>query len=126
VGQHCRASEAEVELLAKQAQALGQTLTDLGYPRLHVEQPIEFELADGGRQSIIVDLIAEGTDGFMIVDHKSGPVVDHALRFESYWPQLVAYIDAVGTKGGRAVAGAAIFWTETGELTIGRDPRPSV
>jgi len=122
VGQHCRASEAEVELLAKQAQALRQTLMDLGYSRLHVEQPIEIELADGGRQSIIIDLIAEGANGFMIIDHKSGAVVDHALRFESYWPQLAAYIDAVGTKGGRPVDGAAIFWTETGELTIGRDP----
>jgi ATP-dependent helicase/nuclease subunit A len=122
VGQHCRASEAEVELLAKQEQALSQTLMDLGYSRLHVEQPIEIELADGGRQSIIIDLIAEGANGFMIIDHKSGAVVDHALRFESYWPQLAAYIDAVGTKGGRRVDGAAIFWTETGELTIGRDP----
>jgi ATP-dependent exoDNAse (exonuclease V) beta subunit len=118
VSQHCRASEAEVELLAKQAQALGQTLTDLGYPRLHVEQPIEIELADGGRQSIIVDLIAEGADGFMVVDHKSGPVVDHALRFESYWPQLVAYIEAVGAKRSKAVRGVGIFWTETGELTV--------
>jgi ATP-dependent exoDNAse (exonuclease V) beta subunit len=118
VSQHCRASEAEVELLAKQAQALGQTLMDLGYPRLHVEQPIEIELADGGRQSIIVDLIAEGTDGFMIVDHKSGPVVDHALRFESYWPQLAAYIEAVGAKGSKAVRSVGIFWTETGELTV--------
>lgn len=120
VGQHCRASEVEVELLAKQAQALRQTLMDLGYSRLHVEQPIEIELADGGRQSIIVDLIAEGTDGFMIVDHKSGAVVDHALRFESYWPQLVAYIDAVSLKGDQAVHGAAVFWTETGELTFGK------
>lgn len=61
MGQHCRIAEAEVELLAQQAQALRQTLTELGYSRLHIEQPIEIELADGGRQSIIVDLIAEGS-----------------------------------------------------------------
>lgn len=78
------------------------------------------ELADGGRQTIIVDLIAESTNGFIIVDHKSGPVADHVTRFESYWPQLSAYIDAVGTKCAKAVDGTAIFWTETGELTIGR------
>jgi hypothetical protein len=54
----------------------------------------------------------------MIVDHKSGPVVDHALRFESYWPQLVAYIEAVGAKRSKAVRGVGIFWTETGELTV--------
>jgi ATP-dependent exoDNAse (exonuclease V) beta subunit len=119
VSQHCRVSAAEVELLAQQAQALRQTLAELGYTRLHIEQPIELELADGGRQSIIVDLIAEGTDGFMIVDHKSGPVADHAARFESYWPQLAAYIDAVEFKAGKAVRSAAVFWTETGELTLG-------
>ncbi|MBL0117370.1 MAG: PD-(D/E)XK nuclease family protein [Sphingomonadales bacterium] len=73
------------------------------------EQPIEVPLSDGGSQSIILDLIAEGPDGFLIVDHKSGAVSDHALRFERYWPQLAAYIDAVGTKGAKAVDGAAIF-----------------
>jgi ATP-dependent exoDNAse (exonuclease V) beta subunit len=119
VSQHCRVSDAEVELLAQQAQALRLTLAQLGYPRLHIEQPIEIALADGGRQSIIVDLIAEGTDSFMIVDHKSGPIADHAARYESYWPQLAAYIDAVSETGGKAVHGAAIFWTETGELTNG-------
>jgi ATP-dependent exoDNAse (exonuclease V) beta subunit len=119
VGQHCRIAEAEIELLAQQAQALRQTLTELGYSRLHIEQPIEIELADGGRQSIIVDLIAEGAHGFMIVDHKSGPVADHVARFESYWPQLAAYINTVGDRGSKPVNGAAVFWTETGELTLG-------
>jgi ATP-dependent helicase/nuclease subunit A len=125
VSQHCRVSDAEVELLAQQAQSLRQTLADLGYTRLHIEQPIDIALSDGGRQSIILDLIAEGPHGFMIVDHKSGAVADHAQRFESYWPQLAAYIDAVGAKGAKAVDGAAIFWTETGELTIGRDCSPN-
>jgi hypothetical protein len=121
VGPHCRVSEPEVEILAQQAQALRQALAELGYPRLHLEQPIEIELADGGRQSIILDLIAEGDDGFMIVDHKSGPVADHAARFESYWPQLAAYIDAISLVGGKAVRGSAVFWTESGELTCGFD-----
>jgi ATP-dependent exoDNAse (exonuclease V) beta subunit len=116
---HCRILDADVEFLSQQADALRQALADLGYPRLHVEQPIEVPLSDGGSQSIILDLIAEGPSGFMIVDHKSGAVSDHALRFERYWPQLAAYIDAVGTKGAKVVDGAAIFWTETGELTIG-------
>jgi hypothetical protein len=112
-------SDAEVQVLEQQAQALRQTLAELGYPRLHIEQPIEIALTDGGRQSIIVDLIAEGAEGFIIIDHKSGPIADHAVRFESYWPQLAAYIDAVGNRGGKPVNGAAVFWTETGELTLG-------
>lgn len=118
VSQHCRVSDAEVELLAQQAQALRQTLAELGYSRLHIEQPLEITLADGGRQSIIVDLIAEGANGFMIVDHKSGSIADHAARFESYWPQLAAYIDAVSERGGKPAKGAAVFWTESGELTL--------
>lgn len=119
VSQHCRVSDAEVQVLEQQAQALRQTLAELGYPRLHIEQPIEIALTDGGRQSIIVDLIAEGAEGFIIIDHKSGPIADHTVRFESYWPQLAAYIDAVGNRGGKPVNGAAVFWTETGELTLG-------
>jgi hypothetical protein len=38
---------------------------------------------------------------------------------------LAAYIDEVGTKGAKAVDGAAIFWTETGALTIGRGQQPN-
>lgn len=120
VQEHCRIVDAEVEFLEQQAMALCQTLADLGYPRLHVEQPIQVPLSDGGSQSIILDLIAEGPSGFMIVDHKSGAVSDHALRFERYWPQLAAYVDAVSAKGGKPVDGAAVFWTETGELTLGQ------
>ena len=120
VQEHCRILDAEVEFLAQQAAALRQSLADLGYPRLHVEQPIEVPISDGGSQSIILDLIAEGTSGFVIVDHKSGPVEDHALRFERYWPQLAAYVDAVAAMGGKSVDGVAVFWTETGELTLGR------
>ena len=34
-------------------------------------------------------------DGYLIVDHKSGAVTDHSMRFATYWPQLAAYVDAV-------------------------------
>lgn len=121
VSAHCRVDEAEVDALAAQAEGLRNALADLGYPHLHVEQPIEVRLEDGGTQAIIVDLIAEGPDGFVVVDHKSGAVLDHGARFVSYWPQLAAYVDATAGKGGKPVEAAAIFWTETGELTVGRD-----
>jgi ATP-dependent exoDNAse (exonuclease V) beta subunit len=120
VHEHCRILDAEVEFLVQQAEALRQALADLGYTQLHVEQPIDIPLSDGGSQSIILDLIAEGPSGFMIVDHKSGAVSNPALRFERYWPQLAAYVDAVGAMGGKSVDGVAVFWTETGELTLGR------
>jgi len=118
VGQHCRLDAGDVEALAVQAEGLRKALADLGYPQLHVEQPLEIALADGGGQMAIIDLLAEGPDGYLIVDHKSGAVADHAARFASYWPQLAAYADAVEALGTKPVTGVAIFWTDNGELTF--------
>ena len=76
------------------------------------------KLSDGGTLTAIIDLLAEGDEGFMIVDHKSGPVANHALRFASYWPQLSAYADAIDALGEKPVAAVSIFWTDSGELSV--------
>lgn len=119
VGPHCRLDAAEVDLLAAQADGLRAALSSMGYARLHVEQPLEIALPDGATLTAIIDLLAEGDDGFLIVDHKSGPVPDVATRYQSYWPQLAAYVDAVAGLGIKPVRAAAVFWTDTGRLTIG-------
>jgi len=54
----------------------------------------------------------------LVIDHKSGAVVDHAARFASYWPQMAAYTDAVEALGTTPVTSVAIFWTDNGELTL--------
>lgn len=118
VGPHCRLTDQDVEALALQAQGLQKQLASLGFPILHVEQPLEVRLSDGGALTAIIDLLAEGDAGYMIVDHKSGPVADHAMRFESYWPQLSAYADAIDELGGKPVLGVSIFWTNNGELSV--------
>lgn len=118
VAAHCRLSEADVEALEQQAQGLTKALVDMGYPDLHVEQPLEITLADGGTLAAIIDLIAEGPHGYVIVDHKSGAVDDHAERMATYWPQLAAYIDAVENAGEKQIRGVAVFWTDTGELSF--------
>jgi ATP-dependent exoDNAse (exonuclease V) beta subunit len=118
VAAHCRLDEDDVAKLAAQAKGLATALAELGYGELHVEQPLEIKLADGGTQSAIIDLIAEGPDGYLIVDHKSGAVVDHAERFATYWPQLAAYVDAVEAADNKPVTGVAVFWTDNGELTF--------
>ena len=118
VGAHCRLDAEDVEALAAQAASLREALSDLGYHKLHVEQPLEIRLADGGSQLAIIDLLAESDDGYVIVDHKSGAVEDHAVRFASYWPQLAAYVDAVEALGDKPVKTVAIFWTDNGELTL--------
>ena len=117
VAAHCRLSNADAEALEQQAQGLTQALCEMGYPELHVEQPLEIALSDGGTLVAIIDLIAEGADGYLIVDHKSGEVEDHAGRLTTYWPQLAAYVDAVEAIGSKPVKQVAIFWTNTGELS---------
>ena len=119
VGPHCRLGATEVDSLATQAESLRSALSARGYTKLHVEQPLEISLPDGGTLTAIIDLLAEGEDGLLIVDHKSGPVADHAARYQSYWPQLAGYADAVEGLKFKLVRGAAIFWTDTGCLTIG-------
>ncbi len=94
VAAHCRLSPADVEGLGQQAQGLAKALAELGYPDLHIEQHLEIALSDGGTLNAIIDLIAEGPDGYLIVDHKSGAVDDHAERMATYWPQLAAYAEA--------------------------------
>jgi hypothetical protein len=118
VAAHCRLSNADVEALERQAQGLAKALAELGYPDLHVEQPLEIALNDGGTLNAIIDLIAEGPEGYLIVDHKSGAVDDHAQRMATYWPQLAAYAEAVEAAGKKPVKGTSIFWTDTGELTL--------
>ena len=118
VAARCRLSSEDVQALSLQAECLRRALADRGYSELHVEQMLEITLPDGGRQSSIVDLIAESAEGYLIIDHKSGPVPDHAARFAGYWPQLAAYVDEVAKAGNKPVVAAGIFWTDTGELTL--------
>lgn len=120
VADHCRLNDEDVAALRLQAEGLAKALGDLGFPEIHVEQPLEIALEDGGTLQAFVDLIAEGPQGYLIVDHKSGAVSNHAARMAAYWPQLAAYAAAVELIGGRPAAGTAIFWTETGELTVAR------
>ena len=118
VGAHCRLDDIDVCALAIQAEALRASLAQRGYATLHVEQPVTVTLSDGTALAMIVDLIAEGPDGYVIVDHKSGAVDDPEARMATYWPQLAAYADAVKMVGRKRVNETAIFWTDTGEMTL--------
>ena len=119
VGPHCRLNESDAGALAAQANGLRVKLSSLGYEKLYVEQPLEITLEDGGVQTAIIDLLAEGENGYLIIDHKSGPVKDHSQRYASYWPQLAAYVDIVNSIGPKQVKSIGVFWTDTGELTFG-------
>lgn len=119
VGAHCQISESEVAGLVAQARGLRECLQSRGFHTLHVEQPLEITIDDGGSLTAIIDLLAESDEGYWIVDHKSGPVADFDVRYATYWPQLAAYADAVETLGNKPVTGATVFWTDTGTLSVG-------
>jgi ATP-dependent exoDNAse (exonuclease V) beta subunit len=115
----CRVDERELTVLQAQAEALRAELARRGFPVLHVEPPLDVPLPDGTRQTVILDLLAQGPGGWLVVDYKSGPVRDPTERFAGYWPQLSAYMAAVNRAVGGEVMGAAVFWTDTGEITVG-------
>ena len=121
---HCQLDEGVVGTLAEQAEGLRDQLSSRGFDTLHVEQPIDIWLDDGGRMTAIMDLLAEGPDGFVIVDHKSGPVSDHETRFQTYWPQLASYASAVEALEIKPVRAVAIMWTDTGMLTWAEVTQP--
>ena len=117
IAAHCGLNENIVGALATQAKALKHFLSGRGYIKLHVEQPLQIRNADGTYMTAIIDLLAESDDGYAIVDHKSGSVVDHTARFTTYWPQLAAYAEAVEEIGGKPVTGIAVHWTDEGAVS---------
>lgn len=84
--------------IAAQAEALKAWLAARGYDRLLHELPLQDATPDGSETNAILDLLAEGPAGFMVVDRKSGPCPDPAVRFETYRPQLEAYAALVRTR----------------------------
>ncbi|TDE40847.1 UvrD-helicase domain-containing protein [Antarcticimicrobium sediminis] len=111
--------EETIVQIAAQAQALTRWLADRGYDRLHFELPLQEIAAGGSETNAIVDCLAEGPHGLLIVDHKSGPCPDPATRFASYQPQLKAYADMAHRKWpDKPVTGTAILWMSEGKLSL--------
>lgn len=102
----------EVADVASQAEALRHWLRGQGFDQLHTELPLHLRDDEGAGMNGIIDLLAEGPAGRMIMDYKSGHVPDLDARFATYWPQLAAYAEA-----SRADQ-VAILWFETGTITL--------
>lgn len=106
--------ETSLEVLAERAQALKAWLSTEGFDRLHAEVPIQRRDASGAELSGVIDLLAEGPDGSMIIDHKSGNG-DYA----QYRVQLEAYVGMLVERFGRvSPCRTAIHWLDRGELEI--------
>lgn len=67
-------------------------------------------MADGAEINGVIDLLAEGPDGWLILDHKSG-----TGTFDDYRGQLEAYAGLVDIPAGQSLR-LAIHWIDRGEI----------
>lgn len=112
-------SDKTLAEVASQASALTNWLAGQGYDRLHFELPLQEVADDGSETNAIIDLLAEGPHGLLIVDHKSGACPDPDTRFATYRPQLAAYAEQIRKAWpGKALHGIAINWMGEGRVTI--------
>lgn len=106
-----------VNAIAAQAKALTTWLSGMGYDRFHCELPLQLEECSGAQTNATIDLLAEGPNGLLIVDHKSGTPADLVAGFASYRPQLAAYAELVAKLiPGKPARGMAINWMRAGKI----------
>lgn len=112
-------SQGTLHQIDAQAKALRNWLTAEGYDQLHFELPLQQRFADGSEINAIIDCLAEGPAGVLILDHKSGPCPDAAVRFAGYLPQLAAYAELIARLWpDKPLRGIAINWMNEGRLSI--------
>jgi ATP-dependent exoDNAse (exonuclease V) beta subunit len=108
-----------LDSIAAQAAAVTAWLRAEGFPDLAFELPLQIAAADGSQVNGIVDCLASGPAGLLVLDHKSGPAPDPGARFESYRPQLMAYAAALSRlMPDRPVVAVAVNWMSEGRLTV--------
>lgn len=112
-------NDSTLQDIAAQARALVDWLTSQGYDQMHFELPLQAVAADGSQTNAIVDCLAEGPHGLLIIDHKSGPCPDPKARFASYQPQLLAYAELVRARWrDKQLQGIAVNWMSEGALSV--------
>ncbi|WP_428925419.1 UvrD-helicase domain-containing protein [Marinibacterium sp. SX1] len=114
-------SETTLAQIRSQANSLLSWLGDRGFDRLLFELPLQEIDPDGSETNAVIDCLAEGPDGLLIVDYKSGACPDPDARFATYRPQLEAYAAmARRTWPEKPVVGLAILWMSEGTLSLDR------
>ncbi|OOY24901.1 DNA helicase UvrD [Thioclava sediminum] len=116
-------SDSAISQIRKQAMALLSWLGEHGYDTFHFELPLQEISADGSETNAVLDFLAEGQAGLLILDHKSGPCPDPEERFSVYRPQLAAYAAMVQAKWpNKPLNGIAIHWMSEGTLSFANAP----
>lgn len=112
---------ATIAAIGRQADGVRRWLEAEGYPKLHFELPIQIVEDSGAELNAVIDCLAEGEKGYLIIDHKSGPAPDPEARFLTYWPQLSAYAEAVQRVfPDKPVLQVAVNWMNDGVISMVR------
>jgi hypothetical protein len=108
--------EATLTLLAQRATALKAWLSDQGYTDLRCEIPVLGHSPDGAEIPGTIDLLAIGSSGSLLIDHKTG---GSGVGFGPYWPQINSYAAVVAKLfPEQPLRGMAVFWVGHGRLEL--------
>jgi hypothetical protein len=109
--------EATLQLVAARAAALKAWLSDAGYTNLQCEIQVQGHSLDGAEIPGMIDLLAIGPQGCLLIDHKTG---GSGVGFGPYWPQLSSYANLVlRLFPEHPVQGIVVFWIDHGKLELG-------
>jgi ATP-dependent helicase/nuclease subunit A len=111
-------SSKTLERIEGQVAAVRDWLESNGYPTLKTELPIQERRSDGSETNAVIDLLAIGEDGALIIDLKSGSAPNPEVRFAEYLPQLESYSRLVESELKQTVRGRAVFWLSEGVMSI--------
>lgn len=110
-----------LESIARQAEALKAWLTANGYTDIYTELPVQLFEADGSSASGVVDCVAIGPAGGLVIDHKSGAAPDLQAGVERYAAQIEGYKDILAKLfADRAQWKCAINFVAIGKLALSK------
>ena len=106
--------DATLGLVAERAAALRAWLSAEGYTDLLCEIPLLGHTSGGAEIPGMIDLLAVGPKGCLLIDHKTGGAGE---GFGTYWPQLSAYAGLVRVAfPSYELNGVALLWVDHGRL----------
>ncbi|MBW4974989.1 UvrD-helicase domain-containing protein [Roseovarius mucosus] len=108
--------ETTITLVSERAETLRNWLAAEGYTDLRAEIPVLGFSPEGAEIPGTIDLLAVGSGGCILIDHKSG---GGGEGFGSYWPQLSSYLALVAKLfPHHPLKGVAVFWVDHGRLEL--------
>jgi len=108
--------EATLARVAERASALKSWLSADGYTDLQCEIPVLGHTSEGAEIPGMIDLLAIGPKGCLLIDHKTGGAGEGLGR---YWPQLSTYAGLLrDVFPSNKLNGLAVFWVDYGRIDL--------